>query len=218
MNPNFPPFKYAEKVTLCTFFAQEVIISTIYMWEAMKVLRSTALVKERGGKYRRMRNLFLANIVILILDVCLLSMEFAALWGVWCTFKGFAYSVKVKIEFVILKQLRSSVANPNGNSSHNGYSSGQNRISASNGLRIKSSDDKGSIPLSILGSQAKAFTSPACGPGNSTLSSDRGQITRTTEYTVYREDQPDDGIPGKKIRRRSDSPSSSEIKFATKGA
>lgn len=78
-NLNYSMFKYGEKVTLSVFFIQEVIISAIYMIEATKVLRKTAVLKEPNHQHERMRNLFLANIVILVLDASLLALEFAAI-------------------------------------------------------------------------------------------------------------------------------------------
>jgi hypothetical protein len=45
------------------------------------------------------------NIIIIILDLALLSCEFANLYIIESTFKGVVYSIKLKLEFVVLGRL-----------------------------------------------------------------------------------------------------------------
>jgi hypothetical protein len=45
------------------------------------------------------------NIIIIVLDIALLSCEFANLYIIETTFKGVVYSIKLKLEFVVLGQL-----------------------------------------------------------------------------------------------------------------
>lgn len=54
-----------------------------------------------------------------------MTLEFSALWGVWCSFKGFGYSVKLKVEFAILNQLRDSVKSSTGGGSSGAYGYGR---------------------------------------------------------------------------------------------
>jgi hypothetical protein len=58
---------------------------------------------------RRIQKLFLANVAIICIDITTVTLELLAIFGVWCSFKGFGYTVKLKIEFAILNQLRDSV-------------------------------------------------------------------------------------------------------------
>jgi hypothetical protein len=45
------------------------------------------------------------NVIIIVLDIALLSCEFANLYIIETTFKGVVYSIKLKLEFVVLGQL-----------------------------------------------------------------------------------------------------------------
>ncbi|KAF1950940.1 hypothetical protein CC80DRAFT_387577, partial [Byssothecium circinans] len=108
LNPKYRPFELMEKISIAIFTGQELIISSVYLFETTRILRVGDLVQKKSSR-RCIQKLFLANIAIIALDVVTMSLEFSALWGVWCSFKGFGYSVKLKIEFAMLNQLRESV-------------------------------------------------------------------------------------------------------------
>ena len=166
-----------------------------------------------------MKNLFLANIAILALDVCLLSLEFAALWGVWCTFKGFAYSIKLKIEFAILNQLRETVTKPIASSSagtaprhHSSLHSEQRKQQkSSKALHVE-------FPLTSFGNHAKCFPN-AVADGKNIHSGDNNQIVRSSDYVVSYDDHDRNfDKTGSDARPHQPSPSSSEIDLANRGA
>jgi archaellum component FlaF (FlaF/FlaG flagellin family) len=92
---------YMEKIQMTYFSIQEVFISCVYLWEMRKVMRVIL-----DGKARKwMWQLVAMNIVLLILDVALLVMEYLNLYMIQTTFKGFLYSVKLKLEFAVLSQI-----------------------------------------------------------------------------------------------------------------
>jgi hypothetical protein len=92
---------YMEKIQMTYFSIQEVFISCVYLWEMRKVMRVIL-----DGKARKwMWQLVAMNIVLLTLDVSLLVMEYLNLYMIQTTFKGFLYSVKLKIEFAVLSQI-----------------------------------------------------------------------------------------------------------------
>jgi hypothetical protein len=139
LNPTYKPFEVTDKIAIVMFTAQELIISSVYLWESVRILRVGELVQKKSNRHR-IQLLFLANIVIIAMDVITITLEFSALWGIWCSFKGFGYSVKLKVEFAILNQLRDSVKSTNGtNSGAHGYGrSGDNDISLSSRTHGKS--------------------------------------------------------------------------------
>lgn len=168
-----------------------------------------------------MRNLLLANVAILALDVCLLSLEFAALWGVWCTFKGFAYSIKLKIEFAILNQLRDTITNPTALSSagtgtvHRTSTAVQQRQSQRLSAGV---EGRGEASLTSLGNQAQCFPT-GLGDGGADHSGCYDQIRKTTEYTISHLDGGEEvEKAGTTSRPQSTSPASSEVECATTDA
>ncbi|KAK5657365.1 hypothetical protein OQA88_2935 [Cercophora sp. LCS_1] len=106
------PYAIYEKIQVTLFFTQEVVISALYIKEAVKLIRSrrnfTAF--SSGGKAKdRSRellvHLFIVNVVILVLDVNVLAWEYAGLHNVQTSVKTFVYSAKLKVEFSILNKL-----------------------------------------------------------------------------------------------------------------
>jgi hypothetical protein len=49
--------------------------------------------------------LFTINVLIILMDIALLGVEFANLYIIEATFKGFVYSIKLKLEFAVLGKL-----------------------------------------------------------------------------------------------------------------
>ncbi|KAG9186255.1 hypothetical protein G6011_02811 [Alternaria panax] len=115
IDPNYKPFALMEKISVVILTVQEIIISMVYLMAAVRILQVGETLQKKGNR-RRVQLLFLANVVIICIDVCTVTLEHMALWGVWCSFKGFGYSVKLKVEFAILSQLRDSVKGSNGSS------------------------------------------------------------------------------------------------------
>jgi hypothetical protein len=205
LNPHFKPFDVTEKIAISVFTAQELIISSVYLWESVRILRVGEMVQKKSNR-RRIQQLFLANIVIIAMDVITLTLEFSALWGVWCSFKGFGYSVKLKVEFAILNQLRDSVKSTSGNGSSGAYGygrSGDNDISLEGRSHVKGSKASKPTGFALERHTWKELQDPEA-------------IKKTTEIEVSTAE-----VESQRTKRQglSDPPSetSSEIEFATKG-
>jgi hypothetical protein len=80
---------------------QETILSSIYIIETVRILRTSLRPNTRRVLYQ----LVSINVIIIMLDIALLSCEFANLYIIESTFKGVVYSIKLKLEFVVLGQL-----------------------------------------------------------------------------------------------------------------
>ncbi|KAI8938888.1 hypothetical protein NX059_004746 [Plenodomus lindquistii] len=97
-----------EKISVTFLTTPEVMISLMYLVSTVRILRIRESVQRKGNR-QRIKLLFLANIAIICIEICTITLEYMVFWGLWCSFKGFGYSVKLKIEFAILNQLRDSV-------------------------------------------------------------------------------------------------------------
>ncbi|KAK3697194.1 hypothetical protein LTR37_017595 [Vermiconidia calcicola] len=94
-------YNIMEKIQMCGFFCQEVILSAIYIIETAKILRSSL----QPGTRKTMQQLILINAVIIIMDLGLLGLEAASLYILETLTKGVIYSIKLKLEFAILGKL-----------------------------------------------------------------------------------------------------------------
>ncbi|KAH6956916.1 hypothetical protein DER45DRAFT_614864 [Fusarium avenaceum] len=95
-------FLKVQKVQLTFFCVQNFVLSGLYLW------RTTDIIKRKEPEIQIPRiiwQLFAINVMIVVIDICLLAMGFTdnLLWqqGV----KAVAYSVKLKAEFAVLGQL-----------------------------------------------------------------------------------------------------------------
>jgi hypothetical protein len=101
-------YNVMEKVQMCGFFLQEVILSSIYIRETARILRISVQEHTR----RLMYQLMAINILIIIMDVGLLGLECASLYILETTTKPVFYSIKLKLELAILGKLVQFVGGP----------------------------------------------------------------------------------------------------------
>lgn len=94
-------YNVMEKIQMCGFFVQEIILSSIYIIETIKILKSSIQDSTR----RLMYQLIAINVLIIVMDLGLLGLEAASLYILETIVKGFIYSLKLKLEFAILSKL-----------------------------------------------------------------------------------------------------------------
>lgn len=94
-----------EKVQVTIFFIQELTISALYISQATKLVRSEDGIRlgKRGHSIKL--HLLLVNLCVIFLDITVLALEYASLYNIQTSYKAFAYSIKLKLEFSILNRL-----------------------------------------------------------------------------------------------------------------
>ncbi|KAB8077909.1 hypothetical protein BDV29DRAFT_31572 [Aspergillus leporis] len=96
-------YNVMERLQLAWFCAQEMLISGIYIWETVNLLR---LRPDKDPSRRKiMYELITINIIIVLLDVALLVLEYVGFYALQTTLKAAVYSVKLKLEFAVLRKL-----------------------------------------------------------------------------------------------------------------
>ncbi|ETS73117.1 hypothetical protein PFICI_15062 [Pestalotiopsis fici W106-1] len=103
--PFFRPYSIYEKIQLTVFFIQECIISGLYVWETVKLLRVTRDIRGKRGARRVLGHLIFVNIVVIILDISVLALEFSDYYDLQTGYKPLVYSIKLKMELSILNRL-----------------------------------------------------------------------------------------------------------------
>jgi hypothetical protein len=110
-----------EKIQVTGFCIQEFIISGLYVHATRQILKPGETFQKK--RFRRvMRHLIYVNVLVILMDITLLGTEYANLYDIQITFKGTLYSIKLRLEFAILNQLR-SIVRPSGTSYDNGVNS-----------------------------------------------------------------------------------------------
>jgi len=108
------PFNVVERLQMTAFCIQEFIISGIYVYATIKLLRPVY----HGRTRKVMMQLIWINSIIIAMDVVLLGMEYSSYYEIEATIKAMVYSIKLKLEFAVLNQLM-TLANSSVNNAQN---------------------------------------------------------------------------------------------------
>lgn len=101
--PYLNGYNIMERIQMTLFSIQEFAISGAYLVEIYRYLKVVYVSNNRvrGVMYE----LAAVNVLLIILDVALLSVEYADLYETEVTLKGFVYSIKLKLELGVLSRL-----------------------------------------------------------------------------------------------------------------
>jgi hypothetical protein len=102
--PYIGAFNVYEKIQLAGFSIQECLISGLYLWEATTTLKPIMAIKGAAGR-RMIRHLAILFLATVLLDSSLMAAQYTDNFEIQTTFKPVVYSVKLKVEFVILNEL-----------------------------------------------------------------------------------------------------------------
>ncbi len=108
------PFDVVERLQMTAFCIQEFIISGIYVYSTIRLLRPVY----HGRTRKVMMQLIWINSIIIAMDIVLLGMEYSANYEIEATLKAMVYSIKLKLEFAVLNQLM-TLANSSVNNAQN---------------------------------------------------------------------------------------------------
>ncbi|KAL4957664.1 hypothetical protein BDW69DRAFT_200484 [Aspergillus filifer] len=94
-------YNVTERIQLIIFCLQESLLSGIYIWETAKLLR----LRPQRAHMIILTQLFVINVIILVLDVIVVVFQYAGLFALQVVFKPVAYSIKLRLEYAILGRL-----------------------------------------------------------------------------------------------------------------
>ncbi|KAJ5083373.1 hypothetical protein N7456_012800 [Penicillium angulare] len=99
-------YRIMERIELTGFCLQEFIISGLYIYKAIKILRTSPSSGQAHNPNRKiMYQLLAINALIIIMDVVLLVLEYMNYFVIQTTLKSAVYSIKLKLEFGVLSRL-----------------------------------------------------------------------------------------------------------------
>ena len=94
-------YNVMEKIQLTGFCVQEVIISSLYMWETNRMLQ----VSQDRGMRKTVLQLLAVNVTCILMDIALMIIEFMNFYIYQTTLKATFYSIKLKLEIAVLGKL-----------------------------------------------------------------------------------------------------------------
>ncbi|KAJ5525918.1 hypothetical protein N7494_012568 [Penicillium frequentans] len=100
-------FDVFERLQLTWFVAQEMSISSIYIWETVQLIR----LSPEGDKRRHkiLYELVAINVAAIVMDIALVVLEYLGFYFTQVILKATVYSIKLKLEFAVLGMLVSLV-------------------------------------------------------------------------------------------------------------
>ncbi|RHZ69806.1 hypothetical protein CDV55_106050 [Aspergillus turcosus] len=108
--PVIQGYNVVERMQISWFTAQETFLSGIYIVETVRLLRLRP--DKASSRNKIMYELIAINLIMVLLDVALLVLEYLGLYTLQVTLKAAVYSVKLKLEFGVLRKLVSLVHAP----------------------------------------------------------------------------------------------------------
>ncbi|KAJ5800662.1 uncharacterized protein N7518_002730 [Penicillium psychrosexuale] len=100
-------YKIVERLQVTWFCVQEFVISMLYIRETIKLLQ----LRPTNSKRRKntMYQLLAINILIMVMDILVVTIEFIGLYYIQVLLKDTIYSIKLKLEFAVLGKLTTIV-------------------------------------------------------------------------------------------------------------
>lgn len=99
--PYIRGYNVMEKIQMTGFCLQEFVISGLYIWETIRMIRLDPDRTKRKIQYQ----LLIINFIIIVLDLGLLVAEYRNYYIMETMLKGAVYSIKLKLEFAVLGKL-----------------------------------------------------------------------------------------------------------------
>lgn len=109
-------FDVVERLQVIWFTAQEIFISTIYIWETIRLIRLNPEADAR--RHKILYELLAVNIAVILMDLSLVILQHLGFYFTQIELKPMVYSIKLKLEFAVLGMLvllvhsHSSSSNP----------------------------------------------------------------------------------------------------------
>ncbi|RHZ60710.1 uncharacterized protein CDV56_107775 [Aspergillus thermomutatus] len=94
-------FGVMERVQLVGFCLQELLLSGLYIYKAVPLLKMDSDPRSHSVLVQ----LIVINVVIMALDVSVVVVQYLGFFTFQVTFKALVYSIKLKLEYVILGRL-----------------------------------------------------------------------------------------------------------------
>ncbi|KAF2399820.1 hypothetical protein EJ06DRAFT_35703 [Trichodelitschia bisporula] len=101
----YHPMQIMERIQQTVFTCQETIISSLYIYHTFRFLNNGYAMRTR----KIIGLLVLVQVLVIALDAMLTVWDYTDKFTLKCTLHPFVYSVKLKLEFIVLNQLQSLV-------------------------------------------------------------------------------------------------------------
>lgn len=96
-------YKVIERIQLTWFSVQEGLVSSVYIWETVRMIKLSP--EEDKRQHMVLYELFAINVTAIIMDLSLVVLEYLGFYFAQIILKATVYSIKLKMEFAVLGML-----------------------------------------------------------------------------------------------------------------
>ncbi|KAI5295136.1 hypothetical protein KEM52_002283 [Ascosphaera acerosa] len=90
-----------ERIEITWFSVQEIIIAVVYIYHTLILLRGLPSCERR----KNLKQLLSVNVSEIAMDICLVTLQYCGIFLLQMVLKVMVYSIKLKLEFAVLRQL-----------------------------------------------------------------------------------------------------------------
>ncbi|KAI2626733.1 hypothetical protein GGR54DRAFT_629107 [Hypoxylon sp. NC1633] len=91
-----------ERVQVTAFSAQEILISALYVWGTLQLLRQSLSAKAKST----MAFLIAVQVLVVLADVLVITLDFLEFFTLKAVLHSFVYATKLQVEFVVLNEFK----------------------------------------------------------------------------------------------------------------
>lgn len=100
-------FAAVERIQVTWFAVQEIMISGIYIYDTIRLIRLSPEADAR--RHKILYELLAVNVAAIVMDLALVTLQYCGLYFTQIMLKPMVYSIKLKLEFAVLGMLVSIV-------------------------------------------------------------------------------------------------------------
>lgn len=115
-------FSIVERAQIVWFSVQEILISSVYIWETIRMMQISPEDDKR--RHKILWELIAVNGIAIAMDLALVVLEILGFYFAQIILKALVYSIKLKMEFAVLGMLLSIVHSRSRDFSGERYSGG----------------------------------------------------------------------------------------------
>ncbi|KAI0180809.1 hypothetical protein GGR52DRAFT_6105 [Hypoxylon sp. FL1284] len=96
------PMEIAERVQIMGFSAQETLISALYVWGTLQMLRHSLNARARNT----LALLVAVQVIVVLADVLVITLDYVEFFTLKAVIHSFVYAFKLQLEFVVLNEFK----------------------------------------------------------------------------------------------------------------
>ncbi|KAI1769150.1 hypothetical protein GGR53DRAFT_228119 [Hypoxylon sp. FL1150] len=98
-----PHMEIVERIQVMGFSIQETIISAIYVWGTLQILKGSVNAKAKNT----LALLIIVQVIVVLADVLVIVLDYVEYFTLKAVIHSFVYAFKLQVEFVVLNEFKS---------------------------------------------------------------------------------------------------------------